>query len=172
MRAVVFVDPSSRVAGCAVMRPGELIDGSLLRAKASDPPIRRIAALCEDLRELCHIHKPETVVIEITSGHVANWLKGKLDRRGKQAQGMGVYGMGVGAMWREACHCVPPQDVHAVIENDWTGGKSKASRQQRVAAQFPAYRQNMKCDPGGDVSDAIGLGLWWFARVKERMMVT
>lgn len=114
-----------------------LIEAGYLRPNRSkDTPIERICAMADDLPGLIEGRGVKLAVVEITTGKRAGRL------------GSNVSG----------------KRVLPVLENDWTAGVSKVVRQYRVAAMFPEYRERMRADGGGDIADAIGLGLWWFRK--------
>jgi len=152
------LDPSSTVIGYAVMASGgSLVEAGLITpARPSDPSFERVIAMGDDLLSLLDRWRPAVILIE--------WTKGKVGRRhGGFGAGLAVYGCGVGSaaafavLWsrRRPCEVVP------VLENTWTRGVPKAERQRGIAAEYPAYAAQMADDPGGDVSDAIGLCDWW-----------
>ena len=60
-----------------------------------------------------------------------------------------------------------PRCTVAVADNQqWTRGKSKDDRQAATAMQFPQYDASR--DPGGDMADAIEMGLWWLTAVERQ----
>ena len=84
---------------------------------------------------------------------------------------MAVYGMAVGALWatlKSEMGLKPgprgPIIIDTVDERTWTKGVPKRTRQRRIGFAFPAYANVMAVDSGGDVADAIGLCLWWWAK--------
>lgn len=156
---ILALDPSSSCLGYAIMRDACHLQecGRITPAKSRDAAAERIASLGRSLAELLTEVKPRAIVIEITSGKVAR-------RLGKNVQGLGVYGMAVGFLWRECLATEPPDGVHVVEENVWTRGISKDKRTAAVAAIFRRYRT--AADPGGDAADAIGIARWWLMNAK------
>jgi len=156
---ILSLDPSSTIVGFAFLR----IDAGLVRAgviepaKRAEPSYRRILSMRIDLRGLLDEYKPGTILIE--------WTKGKVGRRhhGRGA-GLAVYGCGVGAIATEAEHWAEANDaeVEAILENDWTRGVPKNTRQIAIANLYQEYR--IGNDPGGDIADAIGMAVWWLRR--------
>lgn len=148
-----------------------MLDAGVLRVGRDDDPIVRIKQLCADVRELVKDTQPSVIVIEVTSGKAA----GRLNNR--KVQGLGVYGMAVGAIWREAVWIGrmriggPRLRVALVYENEWTQGEPKAKRHQRITMLLPEHAERLTRDTGGDVTDAIGLGLWWIAREAREARV-
>lgn len=148
---IVGIDPSSTTTGYARMTlAGELVDAGRFIAPRKDTPLRRILYMRQAVAEL--VRGVPAVVIEITTGKVAARHRGG-------GAGLAVYGMAVGAILVEAEHVC--DNVLAVTENVWTEGVRKMQRRREIAVMFPAYSAIVKRDPGGDVSDAIGLCLWW-----------
>jgi Holliday junction resolvasome RuvABC endonuclease subunit len=135
-----------------------LIDAGKLRPEAATRPANeRIRTMCGELAGIVAEHRPDVIVIEDTSGKVGR-------RHGGGGAGLAIHGKAVGYFlaWMEQRH---PR-VEAVLENEWTRGRSKASRQRLVALEFSAYDPAQ--DRGGDVSDAIALAQWW--QTKERQI--
>jgi len=158
-RVVLAVDPSSTCTGYAVFDGATLREAGRLRPRSEEGAMVRIATLCADLAELLAAVGPAVVVIETTSGKVA----GRLRRQG--VSGLAVYGMAVGALWREAvfwAQVKPERSVALVAENVWTAGVPKGRRLALAARLYPQYQGER--DKGGDAGDAIMLGRWWIER--------
>ena len=152
---ILALDPSSVTIGYALMSgPNVLREGGKLNPqKTRLASLIRIEQLAADLVALIKDSKPETIVIEITSGKVAK-------RHGSGGgAGLGVYGMAVGYFLRTCQERLPARWVVAVEENTWTEGVPKKKRTQAIASIFRNYKP--ETDVGGDVADAIGLGRWW-----------
>ena len=155
--SVLSLDPSSTVVGWSVMASATRLIGAGLITPAihSEPSYGRICGMRHDLRDLLDEQQPATILIE--------WTRGKVGKRhhGRGA-GLAVYGCGVGAMATECEHWseTHPAAVVPIYENDWTRGVPKRDRQLAIASMFDQYR--VGDDPGGDMADAIGLGVWWF----------
>jgi Holliday junction resolvasome RuvABC endonuclease subunit len=168
---IFSVDPSSTRTGWALMNRDErlLQAGVMLPDKIRSEPQFRIGRMCEDLRQLLTEFEPDHIVIEITSGKVG------LRRHTGLGAGLAIYGMSIGALWREAegwLRSLPVNKkgrIHLVLENDWTGGVTKQERVAEVANVFSQYK--IKDDPGGDIADAIGLAVWFIRENKMRTMV-
>jgi hypothetical protein len=177
---IVSLDPSMKACGWAVMEPGQV----LLEAGVTTPSPRkgdsrvRIESLCSQWTSLLRAWSPSVIVVEWTTGHVIR------SRHGGGGSGLSIYGMVVGALWRESvwwARTLPPgqerPQIVTVPENTWTGGRPKmrkggqrfVSRVDIVAGLFPQYRPQE--DPGGDIADAIGLNLWWQREHRLRDML-
>lgn len=100
------------------------------------------------------------VVIETTSGKVNR------HRHKGGGAGLAIHGWAVGYILKLCDLLLEPIHVHRVTENDWTRGISKA-RRQLIVSQITSDYMKAK-DPGGDVSDAIALGRWWFVEGQHR----
>ena len=156
---LLSLDPGSIITGYAIFRQGALHEAGRITAKSrSDCPMLRLEDICRSLGFILRDWSPEIVVIETTSGKVAQ-------RRHKGAgAGLAVYGMAVGAIWATVRSWAIRIDgtgerIKAIPENLWTGGVPKATRVAVTMATEKAYQ--LQADPGGDVADAIALGRWW-----------
>jgi len=158
---ILGLDPSSTRTGYAVVLFGgatKVIDAGYLRGRTKDEAKTRIMAMRLSLLELLQEHLPTMTVVEIPSGKI-----GGGQRRGASASSMAIYGLAAGVVLG-VCLSSPGTEVVAVDERVWTSRVPKSIRQRRVAAEFPAYRDVMKSDGGGDIADAIGLALWGLGR--------
>jgi hypothetical protein len=169
-RPVLSIDPGSKRTGWAVLTQREqLLQAGLLTGdKTTDPAKFRIAAMCWGLCELLDEWQPGTVLIEWSSGHV-----GRRRHKGGGA-GLAVYGIAIGALWQVAVAWSTSGEsrerqvrVRCIEENLWTNRVPKEDRVATIAQRFREYHS--EDDPGGDVADAIGLGLWW---TKQQSLVS
>jgi len=168
MEDLIFsLDPGSLRTGFSCLTMGGQLReaGLLLPDKRAAASKFRIGAMCQDLRELLDKWEPTVVVLEWTSGKV------NVGRHKGAGAGLAVHGAATGALWRE-CEAwrrsLPAAMqsrtmIELVCENDWTGGVPKRCRQAAVTQEFAQYAP--EDDPGMDISDALGLGLWW---LRER----
>jgi len=163
----LFLDPSSTRTGYAIMkRPAVILEAGHLKPRRRDDSAEdRITTMAIDLEELIRKRPPSSIVIEIPSGKVHGRLRGN-------APHLVVYGMAVGAMYWAARSAVDsiPGGIHLVNANEWTRGQSKAKRCRLIAAEFPAYAKDFASDSGGDMADAIGLGVWWYAKERRERL--
>ena len=144
---------------------GRLIEaGPITPAVPSAASYERTVSLCEQVASLLETIRPVVILVE--------WTKGKV---GKRHQGLGaglaVYGCGVGSIATECRHWIKANplascELIAILENDWTRGVKKISRQHAIATEYSAYR--ISDDPDGDAADAIGLAQWW---LKEKALL-
>jgi hypothetical protein len=154
---LLAIDPSSTCVGYALFgEDGKLIEFGRLLPHKGDDAMQRIADLLADLERLWREHRPRTVVIEVTSGKIA----GRLGR----VQGLGVYGMAVGACWQLLRSLAGARNVRTVTENEWTSGVPKRQRLGLLEARRITYW--LANDPGGDAGDAICLGEWFQGQMK------
>jgi len=173
---VFSIDPSSTCTGWAAMRPQlKLVaSGRLLPPDTKADAHDRIDAMCLSLRKLLDEYTPRMILIEWTTGHRAG-------RLGKDVSHLAIYGLAVGALWREAVGWTEkvtslgvPAVVMSIPENLWTQGRPKQrtarsrtiSRQEIIAATYPQY--DPEKDRGADEADAIGLNVWWQEEQKGR----
>jgi len=155
-KKLLVLDPSSTCTGYAILNDyGRIIEAGRIKPTGKKSAIGRIDEIVQTVVVLLNEHSPDQVLVEITAGKSARRLGGKV-------QGLGVYGMAVGAI-RQACRTVVGgENVMSVEENVWTNSVPKRKRLQMLRMTVPEYRA--KKDPGGDVGDAVGLGLWWLRR--------
>jgi len=159
LRRLLTLDPSSTCTGYALFTSGaELIDAGRLKPAKTLSAVDRIDQIVSDVQHLIAEEMPTCIVIEITTGKSA----GRLTRK---VQGLGVYGMAVGAI-RQACRdAMGKENVTSIEENVWTNSIPKRKRLQLLRIALPEYRAGK--DPGGDAGDAIDLGLWWLGQNEE-----
>ncbi len=162
---ILSLDPSSTCTGWAVMDYGEqyIASGFLSPPTVQVEPTAleayyRIDAMCLSLRKLLDQYKPQEIVMEWTSGKRAA-------RLGQNVSHLAIYGVAVGAIWREAVNWTAywtdkgtPCAVASYLENTWTKGQPKGHRIQIAQAMFPQY--DPERDSGGDEADAIMLNVW------------
>lgn len=168
---ILSLDPSSTCTGWALMdRSARLLQGGLLTPdKLKTDPQFRIAAMCRDLRQLLDELQPEMILIEWPSGHVGT------KRHHGGGAGLSIYGAACGGLWQVCEHwlrSLPPEqqndrEVELILENDWTRGVPKVDRVAGVASRFSEY--SIEQDPGGDLADAIGLGVWFLTEYRARL---
>ena len=162
---ILSLDPSSKAIGWAIMLPPvELVGGGVITpddktARSFD----RIVNMCESLAELLKEIEPGSILIE--------WTLGKVGQRRHKGGGAGlsVYGAGVGyaaAICRSYTKAVEGCELIPILENDWTRGVKKRERQLAVIQEYPHYLPDL--DPGGDLSDAIGMAVWWLREQRIR----
>jgi hypothetical protein len=170
---VIFaIDPGSIKTGWAVLElPERLIEaGLLLPDKRAAGAEFRIDSICISLWELLDKHRPATILLEWPSGHV-----GRKRHHGGGA-GLSIYGAACGSLWRECVawrRSLPPEErieviIRLILESEWTRGIPKQDRAAVVAATFPEYRP--EDDTGMDISDALGLAVWYSRRQMLKLM--
>ncbi len=160
---IFAIDPSIRVTGVVVMegddRPQRLYTDRWLPPRKKDL-VTRLSYLADrwlELREEWDTDPMCPVVIEVPGGHQYAYAEGG---GGKLA----IYGCAVGYLLREL-YLDLDRHIVTVTSDEWIRGKPKKQRQAEIAMLYPdSY--DPEADPGGDVSDAIGLCLWWQAEQK------
>lgn len=159
---LLAIDPSSTCTGFAVLsEKGKLVQYGVWRPSRMDDPYVRIEKMCRSMGELLDATPVQHVVLEVTSGHTSARLK---DSR----PNLTIYGVAVGAFWIWLRFMKFSLDLHyqshRVYENEWTGGVPKIKRHQLILAEFPEHAKAI--GKRHDITDAIGLGLWWLAHRK------
>lgn len=159
MSRLLAIDPSSTRTGVAVFDDGQLIDAMVLVPKDTDDADIRIDAMVEDLGRILAKLTPELIVIEVPSGRPGAGIKA-----GAKAQ-LAIYGLAVGELRRVVKAWAAgrtPCQVLSVTERDWTLGRSKKRRAQRMLMLHPGMRELLtEHDRGHDAADAIGIGEWY-----------
>lgn len=163
---LLTIDPSSTLTGYAVMSDPETIEdcGYLRPTSPKAPAIDRTDSICDSLELLVWEHKPDHVLIEVPSGNV------RIAKFG--AQWITLYAFAAGAQHAILRRYVqvrnaksPGATLWRVDEQTWTKGKTKARREDEIFATFPVLREKLRRDTGGDIADAIGIGLYWWHKV-------
>ncbi len=157
---ILALDPSSQKTGYALLTPaGTLTEHGLLKPRRiRDDANARIDAMVFSLREIVAEYAPDAIIIEDTSGKVGARHKGN-------GAGLAIHGKAVGRLHQAAIDALGEKGrVVMVLENDWTRRTPKAVRQNRAAYLFPDYKP--AADKGGDMADAIMLGVWWINRQR------
>jgi hypothetical protein len=160
---ILGLDPSSTCVGYGVLKLSRnfVEAGILLPEHRSAGSFERDMDLADEVGRLLERLAPSVVLVE--------WTKGKVGQRhGGLGAGLAVYGTGVGAVGRQVwlwARGRPNVSIEAVLENDWTRGVAKPTRQLGLAALYPEYATSLADDPGGDIADGLGLADWW---LRER----
>ncbi len=172
---LISIDPGSRVTGYAVMDViGEVrvIDAGRITSKSADPT-RRMRNISDELDALMAMYasreagpgrrvlNPETaVVIEVPTPSGS-----RKTRPGTHGYGLTTYARAVGRIEAIAeFWAFDDRHVLLVDERDWTKHTSKQLRALSVRSAYPRYKPDD--DPGLDVADAIGLGMWAAGRLR------
>jgi hypothetical protein len=162
----LFIDPSSTCCGYAVFDGSRLVEcGRVTPDRQRDPANVRIQSMARELHNLA-VEKlcPPAVSYHVCSEIVIEDTSGKVGARHGAGGGAGlsIYGKAVGYIWGalRGSEALATADVVMVPENEWTRGKPKANRLQRVAMLHRGLYDPKK-DSGGDAGDAVGLGDWW-----------
>jgi Holliday junction resolvasome RuvABC endonuclease subunit len=130
-----------------------------IRPLAKLPSVQRIDRQVAKLREIVRMCEPALVVME--------WSSGKTHGRIARASGLAVLGQAQGAVRQLLADLNVP--VVTVPENEWTKGSPKRKRAENVRFLVPNYR--IEDDPGFDIADAIGLGLYYKAKQRQAELI-
>ncbi len=157
---LLAIDPSSTCTGYAVMSDCmTILDAGLLKPdKTRDPAIIRIVAMNRSLGRVLREYRPDQIVIETPNAHTAGRIAGRV-------MGNAIYGFAAGVMFHTCV--ISNKNTEPVDAQLWTRGVPKLKRQQNVCVAFPK-RYSPETDRGGDIADAIGLGVWWFRQQKAK----
>jgi Holliday junction resolvasome RuvABC endonuclease subunit len=157
---ILSIDPSSSKTGYAAFDDVKHIaECGVLVADRADSSRERRRSMVKRVVELCDEFDPDAVVIEVPDGKVHAW---------GQKHNMGVlsiYGMAVGAIVQAVDDWFEQRDMgdRGVVEakvNAWTGGSKKSHRAVAARSLFPDHYDPDK-DAGGDIADAVMLGVWY-----------
>ena len=162
---LLAIDPSSTCTGWALLsEKGELLEYGVWRPSRKDDPYVRIEKMCGSMALLLDKTPVEHVVLEVTSGHVSS-------RHAGTGAGLATYGVAVGAFWAwlRLMEIGLQFYSHRVYENEWTGGLPKKNykgkypinRHDQIVAEF-----KLPGETSDDITDAIGLGMWWLTHRK------
>lgn len=162
-RPLLALDPSSSACGYAIFWGGTLTRFGVLRGKAKAPALDRIDLIVDALEAIVASIAPCVAVMEISGG--------KTHGRLSKASGLSVLGHGQGEVRRALKSA--GVEVLAVPENAWTASVPKPTRAKRVALEYPPYRAFAARgeDAGLDAADAIGIGLWYIGKLRERELI-
>ena len=159
---ILGIDPSiSRTGWAIVDGAGGLGDfGVFASSAAKGTTADRTTVLCRNVIKLALSQCPDVIVVEVPSRHV--WRR----VAASGGAGLAIYGFAAGAVYATLQgDLAATWEMAEAVAGKWNGNEKKATRQQAMKAMFPSYRDTK--DPGGDIADAIGLGLWW---VNEQRM--
>lgn len=163
---LLSLDPSSTITGFALLDERErLIKAAVFQPnKRNDLPLVRIDTMCADLGNTLQTFAPDTIVMEIPSQHVN---KGRHTGGGA---GLATYGLAVGHYRQELrSYCDGTDKTLVCVEPEtWTNGRNKRHRIEWVERIYPQY--SIEVDPGGDIADAIALGVWWLREIRASMV--
>jgi len=153
---LLALDPSTTKTGYALMADRDtIIDAGLFTPKrVADKSLVRVDAMVADLRQFLKDSKPTAAVIEMPSGKMTGYNSGR-------GAGQAVYGVAAGRMYQVLIDWLGPDCVTAYTPTEWTRGKQQKARQRIIKNQFAVY--DVAKDKGCNVSDAIGIGLYWFS---------
>jgi crossover junction endodeoxyribonuclease RuvC len=164
-RMILGVDPGSRVAGYAFIRPRkarpvtprdfEVVDAGVLRAQATLAYCERIALLHDALFELMREHEPEVCVLE----------RAFADKNISSALRLGeVRGAFIAAAGRNGVRIeeITPAEVKKTITGN---GRADKDMESATIAALTGF------DRGGlphDVTDALAISLCYGLRLTQR----
>lgn len=152
---LLALDPSSTRTGWAVLDGGEVVEAGALSvpSKKGEPAAERCIRMMRAVQGLLlEWVGVDSCVIEIPSGKVNH------ARNQGGGSGLSVYGFAVGMIYAAVVEADGVSSA-AYTAEQWTRGITKEKRKRIAARYYPAYL-GMK-DAGGDIADAISLGVWF-----------
>lgn len=156
---LLCLDPSSSACGWAIFDPsGRPVDFGVIRPPARLDSVARTDRIVAGVLDLYRRHRPAGALLE--------WASGKTHGRIAKASGLAVLGQAQGSI--RTALAIQGCPVALVDANDWTFKVPKHKRASMIALAVPGYaamRVGGK-DPGDDIADAIGIGLWHFDRIR------
>jgi Holliday junction resolvasome RuvABC endonuclease subunit len=153
---ILSLDPSSTACGWAVLDlGGDVLDLGVIKPGGHRPLWSRVGRMCDAIGELMARIEPDEVLVEVTSG---------MTYKARRASSLATLGMAQGAVW--CAVKAGGREPHVVTEVEWTQRRKKQDRQRELAIWCDAYRGVAKKDKGGDIADAVGLGLWWLGQQR------
>jgi hypothetical protein len=178
---LLSIDPSSTAIGFALMTsaaPGKGLGeyGAIWPEDNSLPALQRLPGMLSELAALLVDlnPRPTHVIVEVPGFH-------QRKRSGTHA-GAGalmLYGFAAGVVWQLCRGMFASGSISGavgatveMVESSAWSTSDKTARQMGVEVDYPDYRRwraqqrakNKKSDAGGDISDAIAMGRWWFER--------
>lgn len=161
----IAIDPSTKCIGWAVLdgarslRAFGRVTPARVTASAEDRVWSMVSVLDATLAK--HVHEKGDAVVEITSAPRLG--KGK----GISQRALIAVGAAAGAVCYMLLESGHANMVTTVTDREWTRNmpskdRPKEKRAQRIPLIFPECA-NMH-DPGRDIADAIGLGVWHLER--------
>jgi Holliday junction resolvasome RuvABC endonuclease subunit len=153
---ILSLDPSSTACGWAVLDDDRtIVDLGVIKPGGHRPLWSRVGRMCDAVGELMARIEPDEVLVEVTSG---------MTYKARRASSLATLGMAQGAVW--CAVKAGGREPHVVTEVEWTQRRKKQDRQRELGIWCDAYRAVQKRDKGGDIADAVGLGLWWLGQQR------
>lgn len=158
---LLAIDPSSTSIGAAVFEGETPVKWCVIKVRgANELKIKALRVAMSDLREfLGPAPSIDRCVVERPAA--------KAPAKKEHSAGQATYGMAVGYLLRELEEW-PIDDIETVRADRWTRGKSKEARAARLQFEVPGY--SPAGDSGMDAADAIELGLWFIANMREKQL--
>lgn len=162
---LLALDASSSVIGWAVFKGHQFGGAGLAQSPRSWDSERRIRDNTDEILEIIRKFGVTRIVME--------WQSHLRAAGCRNANGLATLGQAQGDVRGVIRHVFPDIPIGLVSEREWTkpesGGRnlSKIERAESVKHLCPDYglaiEKDPKIDPGLDMADAVGLGLWWLA---------
>lgn len=166
---LLTLDVSATACGWAAFGPDDTLRAfGVIRPRKAALPTARIDEIVRRVRGLVEAHRPAAVLMEFSDGHC--YRKVAEDRA---MRGLSVLGAAQGAVRQMLREAMGASAVATVGDTVWTLAVPKKERAARVAMEFPDYAAFRRSgqDEGLDAADAIGIGLYHFARAHEARLI-
>lgn len=171
---LLALDPSSTRTGYAVLRGDRtIIEAGVIRPKRVVKALAdRVRSVLVEVSTLLNEHRPTACVVELPGTVMYRRqlmaVAGSTNRVAGVSKRLVMYAAAAGAVYGAmvaVSNLLPWTMIVAGVEaTTWTRGKAKADRAMWLKLEYPKY--DPATDPGGDVADAIELGLWWLTEQR------
>ena len=159
---ILALDVSSTATGWAVMEPGpKVLSFGVFKGPAGTAPDRSQWSAVAMRSILCDSDCGSVVMEWLDEHRHVHPHRARSIITCARAQGV-VYGL----LKQHAA-------IALVGESDWTRGRSKEARADDRSAEFPMYGiyRDEGYDKGLDCADALGIGLWHLAKLREAELI-
>lgn len=163
---LLALDTSSTCIGYAAFRDGRLTACGSVSASSRDF-LRRMDSLWMKLRRAVPMAVSVPVVMEWHHGREMAWQRRQ--RRGRNAAAAVTLCHGQGCVLGRLVG--EGFDVRLVTDREWTRQRPKDARAREVALAHPEFFSVWAKDVGHDAADAVGIGEFYLAKVRERELM-
>lgn len=153
--SIIAIDPSVKNVGYAIFITPEKVNHGriIIKAKVIQD---KLAELFYQITRLVTTHRPSVMVVEAGFSRYHLMTQRLAEARAICCLVAGKYNM--------EYHEYPPKSVKKYVT-----GYGNASKEQMIDAVRQIY--NIKSDLSPDESDALGLGLYFFAKIREKSIL-
>jgi hypothetical protein len=166
---VLALDPSSSATGWAIFQNGTLLECGVFTVPGHWDSWRRTTYLARNLavwvrQTQTKLGPFQAVLVEVAS----NYRHAKRAVKSSRFSLGGLMTLGHSQGFQIGILETLEVPWEPVLESDWTGGIPKTLRAIRMSSVYPIYQDffHQNKDPGLDAADAVGLGDWWYQKMK------